>query len=144
MKKILIVVLVLFSIFAFGCSKNEDSNVIKLNKVDIAALSNAKIKNIVNSSDLKQGIYKISTKSNTYIYFLGLEEEFTDISCKLESDTLDISSSLKALEKNAISKKLFVIYEKNSTASGNKAQYFENINLFVDEKKCEFTEEFLL
>ena len=49
MKKLLIITLILSAVFCFGCSsKNDDSNnMVKLNKVDISALSNQKIKNII-------------------------------------------------------------------------------------------------
>ena len=50
MKKLLIITLILSAVFCFGCSsKNDDSNnMVKLNKVDISALSNQKIKNIID------------------------------------------------------------------------------------------------
>ena len=44
MKKFSIIALILMTIFTFGCSKNTSDNMVKLNKVDISAISNQQIK----------------------------------------------------------------------------------------------------
>ena len=76
MKKFSIIALILMTIFTFGCSKKDTSdNMVKLNKVDISAISNQQIKNFLTEASEQEGIYKIETKSNTYIYFNGIKNE---------------------------------------------------------------------
>ena len=91
MKKFSIIALILMTIFTFGCSKKDTSdNMVKLNKVDISAISNQQIKNFLTEASEHEGIYKIETKSNTYIYFNGIKNEFIDINCSVEDNTLNI------------------------------------------------------
>ena len=140
MKKILIITLIISSIFCFGCSNSNDSeNMVKLNKIDISALNNRKIKNIIDDTSLEEGVYQINTSSNTYIYFLGFKNEFTDISCNIEDDTLNIVASLSKKDNTEeLSQKLFVIYQKNTTVSDDKVNYYDNIKLTVDDKESSF------
>lgn len=144
MKKVLLITLIISSIFCFGCShKNDDSDImVKLNKVDISSLSNPKIKNIINDTCLEEGVYQIKTKSNTYIYFLGIENEFTDITCNVEDNTLNIVASLNKKDSsddsNKLSQRLFVIYQKNTTISDEKTDYYDTINLIVNDKDINF------
>ncbi|MGN1033930.1 MAG: hypothetical protein ACI4PU_10675 [Intestinibacter sp.] len=141
MKKLLLIILILSTVFSFGCSnKDNSSNTVKLNKVDISALSNQKIKNIIDDTSLEEGVYQINTKSNTYIYFYGIENEFTDIGCSIEDNTLNISATSNALNSsdNSSFKKLFVIYQKNTTISDDKTVYFDKINLTIDDKNTNF------
>lgn len=140
MKKIFIIALIISSIFCFGCSHKGDSEtMVKLNKIDISALSNRKIKNIIDDSSLEEGVYQINTKSNTYIYFLGVKNEFTDIKCDIEDDTLNIGASLNKKDNSKeLSQKLFVVYQKNNTVSDDKANYYDNIKLTVDGKASSF------
>lgn len=94
MKKFSIIALILMTIFTFGCSKKDTSdNMVKLNKVDISAISNQQIKNFLTEASEQEGIYKIETKSNTYIYFNGIKNEFIDINCSVEDNTLNIESN---------------------------------------------------
>ena len=100
MKKILLITLIISSIFFFGCSNSNDSeNMVKLNKIDISALNNRKIKNIIDDTSLEEGVYQINTSSNTYIYFLGFKHIENKLFLKeiLKSFaiffTLDLSSS---------------------------------------------------
>ena len=51
MKKFSIIALILMTIFTFGCSKKDTSdNMVKLNKVDISAISNQQIKNFLTEA----------------------------------------------------------------------------------------------
>ncbi|MFQ9287719.1 MAG: hypothetical protein ACLR3X_06035, partial [Intestinibacter bartlettii] len=113
MKKFSIIALILMTIFTFGCSKKDTSdNMVKLNKVDISAISNQQIKNFLTEASEQEGIYKIETKSNTYIYFNGIKNEFIDINCSVEDNTLNIESNKSKLESNdSPSQKLYVIYQ---------------------------------
>ena len=144
MKKLLLITLIISSILCFGCSKNNDDSdiMVKLNKVDISSLSNPKIKNIINDTCLEEGVYQIKTKSNTYIYFLGIENEFTDITCNVEDNTLNIVASLNKKDSsddsNKLSQRLFVIYQKNTTISDEKTDYYDTINLIVNDKDTNF------
>ena len=143
MKKLLIITLILSAVFCFGCSsKNDDSsNMVKLNKVDISALSNQKIKNIIDDTSLEEGVYQIKTKSNNYIFFYGIKNKFTDIICSVEDNTLNICATYEKLDSsNEASpfKKLFVIYEKNTTISDDKTVYFDKIKLTIDGKDSNF------
>ena len=144
MKKLLLITLIISSILCFGCSKNNDDSdiMVKLNKVDISAISNPKIKNIINDDSLEEGVYQINTSSNTYIYFLGIENEFSDISCNLEDYTLNIVASLNKKDSsddsNKLSQRLFVIYQKNTTISDEKTDYYDTINLIVNDKDINF------
>ena len=66
MKKLSIIILVIITLFTFGCKKNDTSdNMVKLNKVDVSALNNTQIKNFLRDASSEEGIYKIETKSNT-------------------------------------------------------------------------------
>ena len=144
MKKLLLITLIISSILCFGCShKNDDlDNMVKLNKVDITSLSNPQIKNIINDTPLEESVYQIKTNSNTYIYFLGIENEFTDITCDVEDNILNISASLNKKDNSddssELSQKLFVIYQKNTTISDEKASYYDTINLIVNDKDTNF------
>ena len=144
MKKLLLITLIISSILCFGCSKNNDDSdiMVKLNKVDISAISNPKIKNIINDDSLEEGVYQINTSSNTYIYFLGIENEFSDISCNLEDYTLNIVASLNKKDNpddsKELSQKLFVIYQKNTTISDDKTKYYDTIKLTINNKESSF------
>lgn len=140
MKKLYITLLIIITIFTFGCSKNNTSdNMVKLNKVDISAISNQQIKNFLTEASEHEGIYKIETKSNTYIYFNGIKNEFFDINCNVEDNTLNIEANTNKLEKNASqSQKLYVIYQKNTTISNDKTVYFDTIKLTINDKESSF------
>lgn len=140
MKKLLLASLIFLTVFTFGCGKDDSLNdMIKLNKIDISSLSNSKIKKITDDNNLKEGAYIITTKSNTYLYFLGIENEFTDISCNLEDNILNINSSLNKKDNtNELSKKMFVLYQKNTTSSDKKINYFNTIKLTINGKESNF------
>lgn len=144
MKKFSIIILIIITIFTFGCSKKDDSdNMVKLNKVDILAINNSQIKNFLNEASQKEGVYKIDTKSNTYIYFNGIKNEFVDINCSVEDNTLNIVSTKNKLKSgNSPSQKLYVIYQKNMTISNDKTVYFDTIKLNVDGKESNFKNVF--
>ena len=145
MKKFSIIALILMTIFTFGCSKKDTSdNMVKLNKVDISAISNQQIKNFLTEASEQEGIYKIETKSNTYIFFNGIENEFTDIKCSLDNKTLNIESNKSKLESNdSPSQKLYVIYQKNTTITNDKAVFFDTIKLVIDNKESNFENVFV-
>lgn len=136
MKKILLSILVISTIFCFGCNKDDNSDMVQLNPIDITALSNKDIKDVVEDDSLDEGVYQINTSSKKYIYFYGKKHNFIDIDCTLENKTLIISASTE--KSSSISKQLFVIYEKNTTSSDNKLTYFDTINLSIDKKNVPF------
>ena len=140
MKKFSIIALIIMTIFTFGCSKKDTSdNMVKLNKVDISAINNQQLKNFIDEASQEEGIYKIDTKSNTYIYFNGIKNEFFDINCNVEDNTLNIEANTNKLEKNASqSQKLYVIYQKNTTISNDKTVYFDTIKLTINDKESSF------
>ena len=146
MKKLSIIALIIMTIFTFGCSKKDTSdNMVKLNKVDISAISNQQIKDFLAEASEQEGIYKIETKSNTYIYFNGIKNEFIDINCNVEDNILDIESNKIKLESNdSPSQKLYVIYQKNTTISNDKTVYFDTIKLIVDGKESSFKNSFVI
>ena len=116
MKKFSIIALILMTIFTFGCSKKDTSdNMVKLNKVDISAISNQQIKNFLTEASEQEGIYKIETKSNTYIYFNGIKNEFIDINCSVEDNI-----------------------------SNDKTVYFDTIKLTINGKESSFKNSFII
>ena len=144
MKKFSIIALILMTIFTFGCSKKDTSdNMVKLNKVDISAISNQQIKNFLTEASEHEGIYKIETKSNTYIFFNGIENEFTDIKCSLDNKTLNIESNKNKLDSSSPSQNLYVIYQKNTTITNDKAVFFDTIKLVIDNKESNFENVFV-
>ena len=144
MKKFSIIALILMTIFTFGCSKKDTSdNMVKLNKVDISAISNQQIKNFLTEASEQEGIYKIETKSNTYIFFNGIENEFTDIKCSLDNKTLNIESNKNKLDSSSPSQNLYVIYQKNTTITNDKAVFFDTIKLVIDNKESNFENVFV-
>ena len=146
MKKFSIIALILMTLFTFGCSKKDTSdNMVKLNKVDISAISNQQIKNFLTEASEHEGIYKIETKSNTYIYFNGIKNEFIDINCSVEDNTLNIESNTNKLKNNdSQSQKLYVIYQKNTTISNDKTVYFDTIKLTINGKESSFKNSFVI
>lgn len=144
MKKFSIIILIIITIFAFGCSKKDASdNMVKLNKVDISAINNSQIQNFLDEASKAEGVYKIDTTSNTYIYFNGIKNEFVDINCKIKDDTLNIIANKSKLESNdSPSQKLYVVYQKNTTISNDKTIYFDTIKLTVDDKESRFKNSF--
>lgn len=146
MKKLSIIILITLAIFAIGCTKKDTSdNMVKLNKVDISAINNQQIKTFLTEASQKEGIYKIETKSNTYIYFNGIKNEFIDINCNVEDNTLNIKANTNKLESNdSPSHKLYVIYQKNTTISNDKTVYFDTIKLSIDNKESTFKKVFVI
>ena len=116
---------------------------VKLNKVDISAISNQQIKNFLTEASEHEGIYKIETKSNTYIFFNGIENEFTDIKCSLDNKTLNIESNKNKLDSSSPSQNLYVIYQKNTTITNDKAVFFDTIKLVIDNKESNFENVFV-
>ncbi len=146
MKKLLLIILILSTLLCFGCSKNDSSDsMVKLNKVDISSLSNQQMKRFIDESSKDEGVYQIQTKSNTYIYFCGIENEFIDINCNVEDNTLNIQANLNKLKSdNSQSQKLYVIYQKNTTSSGEKSIYFNTIKLSINGKNSSFKSIFVI
>lgn len=142
MKKLLLVLISLFFIFNLCfCSKEDNLNsMVKLNTIDIDALSNKSIIDIVSDNSLEEGIYQINTTSKIYVYFFGKNNEFYDINCTLNNKTLNISCLSR--KSNSSSKQLFTIYQKNITSSNNKYIYFDKINLSLDNKNINFKDVF--
>lgn len=109
MKKIMLSLVVIFSSLIFyGCSQNKSEyNLASLSKIDISALSNNDILNIINDEDLQEGVYEIITEENKYIFFNGIKNEFKEINSYLEDKTFIIkANTASSLD---INKKLYVI-----------------------------------
>lgn len=144
MKKIMLLLIVIFSSLIFyGCSQNKaEYNLVSLSKVDISALSNNDILNIINDEDLQEGVYEIITEENKYIFFNGIKNEFKEINSYLEDKTFIIkANTASSLD---INKKLYVIREKNTTYSGNENASYDTINILINEKESSFSNIYII
>lgn len=139
MKKFLLLfMLIITTYIVYGCNNNNDNeSPVSLYKVDINSLNNKNMINVVQNSTLKEGIYKIETDNNNYIFFNGITNEFSDISCRLKDKKLIISCSTLSSRENT--KKLYVIREQNTTSYDNKSIFFNDLILEVNNKKVPFT-----
>ncbi len=137
-KNILILVLIFSSLIFYGCSKNKiDNNLVSLSTIDISALNNKNILNIVNDENLQEGVYEIITKENKYIFFNGIKNEFKDVNSYLEDKTFIIkSNTISSSESN---KKLYVIRKKNTIYSEDENVLYDSISIFINEKKSSFS-----
>lgn len=137
-KNILIFVLIFSSLIFYGCSKNKiDNNLVSLSTIDISALNNKNILNIVNDENLQEGVYEIITKENKYIFFNGIKNEFKDVNSYLEDKTFIIkSNTISSSESN---KKLYVIRKKNTIYSEDENVLYDSISIFINEKKSSFS-----
>lgn len=139
MKKIILLFILIISM-AFGCNNdnnNDSENPVSLYKVDINSLNNQDIINVIQDYNLKEGIYKIETNNNNYIFFNGITNEFSDISCKLENKKLIISCNTISSLKNT--QKLYVIREKNTASYDNTVILFNDLILNINNKEVPFT-----
>lgn len=144
MKKIILSLVVIFSSLIFyGCSQNKSEyNLISLSKIDISALSNNDILNIINDKNLQEGVYEIITEENKYIFFNGIKNEFKEINSYLEDKKFIIKANT-ASSLN-INKKLYVIREKNTTYSGNENASYDTINILINEKESSFSNIYII
>ncbi len=138
MKKLLFILVIIISLFCLcGCNNNSDEKIpISLNSIDISSLSNEDILNIINDDNLEEGLYKISTKNNDYIFFNGLEVEYENINLNLENKVLTISYDVSYNDSK--SKKLYVLTQRNMTSSGDKSILFDKITLISNNKETSF------
>ncbi len=144
MKKIMLLLIVIFSSLIFyGCSQNKSEyNLVSLSKIDISALSNNDILNIINDENLQEGVYEIITEENKYIFFNGIKNEFKEINSYLEDRIFIIkTSTASSLD---INKKLYVIREKNTTYSGNENASYDTINILINEKESSFSNIYII
>ncbi|MBC6696158.1 hypothetical protein H9L25_05160 [Terrisporobacter mayombei] len=144
MKKIMLSLVVIFSSLIFyGCSQNKSEyNLASLSKIDISALSNNDILNIINDEDLQEGVYEIITEENKYIFFNGIKNEFKEINSYLEDKTFIIkANTASSLD---INKKLYVIREKNTTYSGNENASYDTIDILINEKESSFSNIYII
>lgn len=144
MRKILLVFMLIFlSIFFYGCNKKtSNNNLAYLISIDIEALSNKNILNIINDESLQEGIYEIITDENKYIFFNGLNKEFIDISSSIEDKVFIIKLSTNSSSRN--SKKLYLIKENNTTSSRDKSIIYDKIKILVDDNEVSFKNIFKL
>ena len=144
MRKILLVFILIFSsIFFYGCNKNTtNDDLVYLLSIDIEALSNKDILNIINDENLQEGIYEIITDKNKYIFFNGLNKEFIDINSSLEDNILVIKSNTSLSSQN--SKKLYLIKESNTTSSNDNSIFYDTIKILVDDSEVSFKSIFTL
>lgn len=142
-KNILIFVLIFSSLIFYGCSKNKtDNNLVSLSTIDISALNNKNILNIVNDENLQEGVYEIITKENKYIFFNGIKNEFKDVNSYLEDKTFIIkSNTISSSESN---KKLYVIRKKNTIYSEDENVLYDSISIFINEKKSSFSNVYII
>lgn len=137
MKKVLLLALLIATTVLYGCTKSTiENSSVSIYSVDIEALNNNKILNIIHDDSLEEGIYKITTDNNIYIFFKGLKNEYLDISSKLDNKTLIVYCNSSPSLKNT--NKLYVIREKNTTSSGTKNMLFDEILLKVNNKEVSF------
>lgn len=144
MKKILLlIILISAAIIFYGCNKNsnEDSP-ISLSSVDISSLNNKEILDVIYDSDLEEGVYRITTKNNSYIFFKGIKNEYIDVGLHLEDKTLIINCNTTSSSQET--SKLYVIKEKGSTSSRDKNIFFDTIMLKINNKEVPFNSVYLL
>lgn len=128
-KYMIIYLLLIIPLFLISCKKEDNDIPISLNTVDINAINNNKLLQIIDDDSLDGGIYLIQTKSNQYIYFNGNEKGYNNISCTLNNRTLIITANTEDNNKN---KKLYLINQKNITSSDEKNQFYDTIKLIVN------------
>lgn len=144
MKKILLlIILISAAIIFYGCNKNsnEDSP-ISLSSIDISSLNNKEILDVIYDSDLEEGVYRITTKNNSYIFFKGIKNEYIDVGLHLEDKTLIINCNTTSSSQET--SKLYVIKEKGSTSSRDKNIFFDTIMLKINNKEVPFNSVYLL
>lgn len=144
MKKILLlIILISTAIIFYGCNKNsnEDSP-ISLSSIDISSLNNKEILDVIYDSDLEEGVYRITTKNNSYIFFKGIKNEYIDVGLHLEDKTLIINCNTTSSSQET--SKLYVIKEKGSTSSRDKNIFFDTIRLKINNKEVPFNSVYLL
>ena len=140
-KYMIIYLLLIIPLFLISCKKEDNDIPISLNTVDINAINNNKLLQIIDDDSLDGGIYLIQTKSNQYIYFNGNEKGYNNISCTLNNRTLIITANTEDNNKN---KKLYLINQKNITSSNEKNQFYDTIKLIVNDEKVNFSNSILL
>ena len=79
-KYMIIYLLLIIPLFLISCKKEDNDIPISLNTVDINAINNNKLLQIIDDDSLDGGIYLIQTKSNQYVYFNGSEKGYNNIS----------------------------------------------------------------
>lgn len=140
-KYMIIYLLLIIPLFLISCKKEDNNIPISLNTVDINAINNNKLLQIIDDDSLDGGIYLIQTKSNQYIYFNGNEKGYNNISCTLNNRTLIITANTEDNNKN---KKLYLINQKNITSSDEKNQFYDTIKLIVNDEEVNFSSSILL
>lgn len=140
-KYMIIYLLLIIPLFLISCKKEDNDIPISLNTVDINAINNNKLLQIIDDDSLDGGIYLIQTKSNQYIYFNGNEKGYNNISCTLNNRTLIITANTEDNNKN---KKLYLINQKNITSSDEKNQFYDTIKLIVNDEEVNFSNSILL
>lgn len=137
MRKVLFFTILIATTIFYGCNKKTISNSpISISPVDIESLNNNKILNIIHDNNLEEGIYKITTKNNIYIFFKGIKNEYTDINSILNNKILIINCNTSPSSKN--NNKLYVIREKNTSSSNTENILFDTILLKVNDKEVSF------
>ena len=142
MRKNLALILILFTSMCFyGCNKNNNEKCpVCLAPIDINSLSNKKIIDIVDNNDLEEGIFKIKTKTNDYIFFYGKNIDYIDISTNLENNILIVScNTTSSTSKN---KYLYLIREQSTTSKNNS--FYKNITLKINNKQISFNKIYSL
>ena len=140
-KYMIIYLLLIIPLFLISCKKEDNDIPISLNTVDINAINNNKLLQIIDDDSLDGGIYLIQTKSNQYVYFNGNEKGYNNISCTLNNRTLIITANTEDNNKN---KKLYLINQKNITSSDEKNQFYDTIKLIVNDEEVNFSSSILL
>ena len=141
MKKLYCLCLFLITIplLLVGCKNNTTVSPVVLNRVDIGAITNENLNSIIKDDSLEEGIYLIESPSNQYVYFLGKDVQYIDISCSLEDKNLNIISNTDYIDIDKTEdKKLYIITQKNNTSSSEKNQFFNTITLSVNNKETNF------
>lgn len=139
-KYMIIYLLLIIPLFLISCKKEDNDIPISLNTVDINAINNNKLLQIIDDDSLDGGIYLIQTKSNQYVYFNGNKKGYNNISCTLDNKTLIITANTEE-NKN---KKLYLINQKNITSSDEKNQFYDTIKLIVNDEEVNFSNSILL
>ena len=111
----IIYLLLIIPLFLISCKKEDNDIPISLNTVDINAINNNKLLQIIDDDSLDGGIYLIQTKSNQYVYFNGNKiGEVTSGSIApslnkniglgyiLEENNLQISDKIQILIRNKL------------------------------------------
>lgn len=94
MKRKILVLLVLITIFISGCSSTSKDEEITLQKIDISYINNEEFLTTIKEVPLGKGIYLVEGLSDKYIILSKLDIKGDEsVSCKIDNPSLKIDIS---------------------------------------------------